>query len=111
MRVKRKFIANQAEIDELRNHNASLFREYAGQQHVPQVKLPDPIYKVYDWSFRVFQLNSFYVEREYIDSSGRKKKIPEGEGDIVAGILYEGIIRLQYCPIVESKFNLALNGD
>ncbi len=111
MRVKRKVIANELEIEEMRNHNRDLIQNYAGQPNVPQLKLPDPIYKTYEWNFRIHQLNSFYVEREAIDRQGNLKVAENGDGDIMAGILYEGVVRLEYDPLVVSKFELALNGE
>lgn len=111
MRVKRKIIANQFEIDNIRQQNQLLISDYAGQRNVPQLPVPEPIYKVYEWNFRVNQLNSFYVERTIIRPDGSEAKAPRGEGDIIAGVLYEGIIRLEYDPIVVNKFNLVLNGE
>lgn len=111
MRVKRKFIVNQTEIDEIRQHNAGLVRDYVGHPNVPQMRLPDPIYDTYEWSFRIHQLNSFYVEKGVVNSEGVVIPAKNGQGDIMAGILYEGVVRLEYDPLVESKFNLALNGE
>lgn len=111
MRVRRKIVANQEEINEVKERNKELFQAYAGQPHVPQAKLPIPIYSTYEWNFRINQLNSFYVEREAIDSQGQLKQSEKGEGDIIAGVIYEGIIRLEYDPLVVSKFELALSGE
>lgn len=111
MKVKRKIIQNQDHIDEIRHHNSELLANYAGQPNVPQLKLPRPIYGTYIWNFKIHQLNSFYIERTIIDKNGTETEVPEGEGDIIAGILYEGTVRLEYDPLVVSKFELALHGE
>ncbi len=99
----RKIIINQNEIQQKIHYNNQLESEYYGQNFKPAyVDVPAPIYTVEEYYFRLHQVNSFYIEKNRL-LQGKPEK------DIIANILYEGLVRFQYDPVLESKLTLSFS--
>ncbi len=103
MEATRKILVNEIEINNAKHYNQIIAHEYPeGFSRPPLMPVPRPLYKQVNYRFKVNLVNSFYVEDE--DNK-------EANNDIVANILYEGIVRLGYAPHLLEKLKLVLNGD
>ena len=100
----RKVIINSVDIAAAHQYNINSQAEYADSyMPAPRIKVPEAEYSTHRFSFKIGHVNSFYVE---IDPITKKEN-----GDIIVNLLYEGLIRLEYDPIIESKLGLYVNGE
>lgn len=104
MIAQRKVILNSTDIALAHQFNINNQAEYANSYlPAPKVDIPEPKYSTHTFNFKVHMVNSFYIERD--------PKTGNENGDIIVNLLYDGVIRLEYDPILESKLGLFLNGE
>lgn len=102
MEAIRKILMNATDITMAQQYNTHVRAEYAGSPMPPPLTpVPEPIYDTQVWNFRLDLVTNFYVRKDTLQ--GVEK------GDIVANIMYEGIVVLEYSPIVEQTLKIALN--
>lgn len=102
MEAIRKITTNQVDINIAQQYNVHMAAEYAGSYTEPKLaKVPEPVFSTQLFSFRLEYVNSFYVEKDTINN--------KEDGDIIINLLYDGLVRLQYDPLVEARLNMYLN--
>lgn len=93
MKVTRLLLANQEEIQ-----NAKLFNQRQaseGQASYLFMEVPKPEWEEVPFNFVIRNVQSYYIE-------------PESK-DIIANVMYDGLIRMKYEPILENKLELYLS--
>lgn len=97
----RKLITNSEEIAIAKNYNLQMRQEYAGHAKCPQMYIPEPIYETQRFSFRTNLATNYYVERDTING--------KEHGDVIVNIMYEGIVRFEYDPMLIQVLDIAIN--
>jgi hypothetical protein len=102
MKGIRKIITNQTEITMAQQYNTVCRADYAGSGMPPPVSpVPEPKYDTQEFSFKLENVASFYVQRDTV--RGKSK------GDLIANIIYEGEVIFQYDPLLEARLEMYLN--
>lgn len=91
MKVTRLLLANQEEIQQAKLFNQGRSAEGANPQISPHafVKVPEPLWEEVPFSFPIRNVQSFYIDN-----------------DIICNIMYDGIIRIKYEPILENQLEM-----
>jgi len=97
----RKLIPNSEDIVMAKNYNLQLRAEYAGQAYYRQIEVPQPIYETQRFSFRTNLATNYYVERDTMNG--------KEHGDIIVNIMYEGVVRFEYDPLLIQVLDIAIN--
>ena len=102
MEAIRKVILNQEDIIMAKQYNTAMKAEYVGSGVPVQLTpIPEPIYSTQRFSFRLDLVTNFYVERDTLNG--------KEDGDIIINLMYEGVVKLQYDPIVLQTLDIMLN--
>lgn len=102
MEAIRKILMNATDITMAQQYNTHVRAEYAGSPMPPPLTpVPEPIYDTQVWNFRLDLVTNFYVRKNTLEG--------QDKGDIVANVMYEGLVILQYDPTVEQVLRVALN--
>lgn len=94
MVVTVKETTNLDDIQYAKQHNMNMNAQYAGQGYIPSnafMDVPKPIYEEQEWNFKLHNLLDYHVESQ-------------DPRDIIANVLYKGLVRIKYEPAVEAKF-------
>jgi hypothetical protein len=91
MKVIRLLLANQEEIQQAKMYNQGRAAEGATQDLNPNafLKVPEPLWEEVPFSFPIRNVNSYYVDN-----------------DIIANLMYDGIVRLKYNPVLENQLEM-----
>lgn len=94
MKVIRLLLANQEEIQQAKIYNQGKSAEGANLNFNPQafVKVPEPIWEEVPFNFPIRNVQSYYIDN-----------------DIILNIMYDGIIRIKYNPLVENQLEMYMS--
>lgn len=102
MKGIRKIVTNNVEIQMAQQYNVHVKADYVNSPFpAPLSPVPNPIYDTQVFNFRLDLVTNFYIEKDTLNN--------KYEGDIILNIMYEGLVRLQYDPLVEQTLEIALN--
>lgn len=100
MQVIRKITKNGNEIQAAYQIAEKINYDYANEHPSlkPKIEIPEPIYEEFSYSFKLHNLQSYYLEEK-----------ENREIDIIATISPEGLVRIKHELIIENQLTLYLS--